>query len=731
MLTMQQELLMLVATALPILALSFSAALLSFKLFITVRSRYDIKVNCWFCNENTRVAYVERNSWTCPKCDQYNGFNKDGDYNRDLNTSSASSSASASRNNNTSNHSNNNSNSSSSNVCANAYYSNDLLHAAAPPSLSNGLCDQCNEAQRLKVEKLAQFEPKHESRFEQELKLYQRQLEQQFRLCGSCERHVNKVLHEKKKMVLGSKFLNFIIKGAALLKQPHFNRLARVQQQRRLQRYELQMTLLTVLNVLCLLFSLPAASREQFQWLLSDTLGNALFFVYSHALTLFRVTIETLGNVLAEQALLARLMLFGRTMGRLLLYSLGLNQQATFSSCYISIYPFVMLALSFLHNIGNGLKFTRFTLLLVVWSIYAQGSLLLPTFTIHSVTFIMLGSLCTLLLLITNRKNSLLSLAQNESVRESFHRLYADEGFSDDESISMLSQQLSCNGSQTANSIAMSSISSLNGSQLRQRNNVSHIAPSVLSLDSLHLSHAHPLAFGLVASSESTHIVGAHKLCLQLSGCSASMAWQQRCSVRLWLATWQRREFKAGAIDAEQASSSTDTFHQQSAVAIASPATQQPQQQQQLHRNGDVSAWVYANNDCRQLNVLEEPNTANLMGCCDDKQLSRTSSQSSGFESQLGHNNQQQPHQQQQPTMFGYQSTQPSEYGWQTTSQRQLPGMGLRVAPPMPSPYATQSEFNFERTLPVQANPELRPGDLLRKWIDHNSAASAAASQKG
>ncbi|XP_034119164.1 uncharacterized protein LOC117578098 [Drosophila albomicans] len=730
MLTMQQELLMLVATALPILALSFSAALLSFKLFITVRSRYDIKVNCWFCNENTRVAYVERNSWTCPKCDQYNGFNKDGDYNRDLNTSSASSSASASRNNNASNHSNNNSNSSSSNVCANAYYSNDLLHAAAPPSLSNGLCDQCNEAQRLKVEKLAQFEPKHESRFEQELKLYQRQLEQQFRLCGSCERHVNKVLHEKKKMVLGSKFLNFIIKGAALLKQPHFNRLARVQQQRRLQRYELQMTLLTVLNVLCLLFSLPAASREQFQWLLSDTLGNALFFVYSHALTLFRVTIETLGNVLAEQALLARLMLFGRTMGRLLLYSLGLNQQATFSSCYISIYPFVMLALSFLHNIGNGLKFTRFTLLLVVWSIYAQGSLLLPTFTIHSVTFIMLGSLCTLLLLITNRKNSLLSLAQNESVGESFHRLYADEGISDDESISMLSQQLSCNGSQTANSIAMSSISSLNGSQLRQRNNVSHIAPSVLSLDSLHLStHTRSPLVSSPAPSQRTLLAPTS----YASSClDAQRPWRGNNAAPSAYG-WQRGNVASSRPVPSMLSRHHRPQTRSTSNLLLPSRLQQQQPQQQLHRNGDVSAWVYANNDCRQLNVMEEPNTANLMGCCDDKQLSRTSSQSSGFESQLGHNNQHQPHQQQQPTMFGYQSTQPSEYGWQTTSasQRQLPGMGLRVAPPMPSPYATQSEFNFERTLPVQANPELRPGDLLRKWIDHNSAASAAASQKG
>jgi len=67
-------------------------------------------------------------------------------------------------------------------------------------------------------------------------------LEKQFRLCSSCERHVNKVLHEKKKMVLSSKFLNYIIKGASLLKQPHFNRLATAQKQYKLQRYRALMT---------------------------------------------------------------------------------------------------------------------------------------------------------------------------------------------------------------------------------------------------------------------------------------------------------------------------------------------------------------------------------------------------------------------------------------------------------------------------------------------------------
>lgn len=108
------------------------------------------------------MPFEQRNSWTCPDCEQYNGFNKDGDYNRDIlsqrdcssrtDANSSRGSSSAARNGH----------------CANAYYANGLT-----PPQENGLCAQCNEAQRLKIEKLAQFEPRHESRYDQELKVYQ------------------------------------------------------------------------------------------------------------------------------------------------------------------------------------------------------------------------------------------------------------------------------------------------------------------------------------------------------------------------------------------------------------------------------------------------------------------------------------------------------------------------------------------------------------------------------
>ena len=35
-----------------------------------------VKVNCWFCNNNSRVPYGNRNCFNCPHCEQYNGFDQ-------------------------------------------------------------------------------------------------------------------------------------------------------------------------------------------------------------------------------------------------------------------------------------------------------------------------------------------------------------------------------------------------------------------------------------------------------------------------------------------------------------------------------------------------------------------------------------------------------------------------------------------------------------------------------
>lgn len=113
-------------------------------------------VNCWFCNQYTRVPYLEANSWYCPSCEQYNGFSKDGDYNREISEQYENRRLShrAESFQDLGNNSRNSSNNSST------------------FSGQNGLCESCNEMQRIKVERLAQFQPKFEWRFDKELKQF-------------------------------------------------------------------------------------------------------------------------------------------------------------------------------------------------------------------------------------------------------------------------------------------------------------------------------------------------------------------------------------------------------------------------------------------------------------------------------------------------------------------------------------------------------------------------------
>ena len=37
-----------------------------------------VNVNCWFCGKVSLIRASETNSWTCPYCDQFNGFTSEG-----------------------------------------------------------------------------------------------------------------------------------------------------------------------------------------------------------------------------------------------------------------------------------------------------------------------------------------------------------------------------------------------------------------------------------------------------------------------------------------------------------------------------------------------------------------------------------------------------------------------------------------------------------------------------
>ncbi|XP_022211781.2 uncharacterized protein LOC111067062 [Drosophila obscura] len=691
----------------PALAISLVFCVILRRLYENIRSRYDATVNCWFCNKNSRVRYVERNSWTCPHCVQYNGFTKDGDYNRDMllqRDTSASSSSSSSQKHNSSR---GEATAAATSICANSYYPDTMAasSAAMQQTPNNGLCDQCNESQRLKVEKLAQFEPKHESRYDRELKVYQEQLEHQFRLCSSCERHVNKVLREKKKMVLNPKILNFLIKGAALLKQPHFNRLASAQRQQKLHRYQLWMALLTVGNILCLLCSMPPATREQFHTILGEHLGSALFYLYSHVVALLCVTADAVGGMLEQRAAVApaKLLLYARTFGKLLLYSCGLSQQqvqqATFSSCFTGIYPYAMLALSLCHKLCNGLRLTRFTLILLLWSNYAMGIALLQAY-IDGITFILLGSGLTLVLLATNRANLLSQMHQNESASESFHRLCADECIADEDTLGMITEQLStCSGpnmSSQSGGSPSSGITSLRHSRNFLPNgsvrNLSHVSPSSgistlrprglanhnrksptgLSMESLHLSSRR--------GPSTVYSTANWRPGPAPAPATATMGHNE--SLQSPAAHWYRHTNLNGQ-QVQQLNGGRST--QNLLMPSRLPAVPQIER--------DVGAWVVTHSI--NPNVYEQC-AASKQSHQKEQQLSRTSSQSSGFESQH------RPESQWNPTL----PAPAAAAAYYAPSGAPSPGLSYA---------AGSSAWDYPGQRTAREGITLQPGDLLRK----------------
>ncbi|KAM3871601.1 transmembrane protein 201 [Diretmus argenteus] len=123
-------------------------------------------VNCWFCNQDTVVPYGNRNCWDCPNCDQYNGFQENGDYNKPIP----------------------------------AQYMEHLNHgvsASLPPSeipktlqwvnCQMLLCRKCNNNQSVKIKQLASFIPREDENYDEEIEAYKHHIEQTYKLCRPCQ----------------------------------------------------------------------------------------------------------------------------------------------------------------------------------------------------------------------------------------------------------------------------------------------------------------------------------------------------------------------------------------------------------------------------------------------------------------------------------------------------------------------------------------------------------------
>lgn len=137
--------------------------------------KFPIKVNCWFCNSNTKVPYVNHNSWYCPHCEQYNGFDKDGGYNRQLLEQ------------------------------YNPEFNHPTWNTKVKRAVKqlNGLCRVCNINQELKVAQLAQFTPFDPSNFDYEVEQYSNKLEKAYRLCPQCDVKLKETLEKQRYLFKG------------------------------------------------------------------------------------------------------------------------------------------------------------------------------------------------------------------------------------------------------------------------------------------------------------------------------------------------------------------------------------------------------------------------------------------------------------------------------------------------------------------------------------------------
>ncbi|GAB1602111.1 transmembrane protein 201-like [Argonauta hians] len=134
-------------------------------MFKVVRSKFPVRVVCWFCGESASVPFGNSNCWDCPHCQQYNGFKTDGDYNKPI----------------------------PAQWCAELNYPVQCVKQKMT-ALSNGLCSVCNERQLLKVQQLAVFKPFVESNYAGEVNDYQEHLEKIYSLCYRCKLYVQQQL---------------------------------------------------------------------------------------------------------------------------------------------------------------------------------------------------------------------------------------------------------------------------------------------------------------------------------------------------------------------------------------------------------------------------------------------------------------------------------------------------------------------------------------------------------
>ncbi|XP_012258902.2 uncharacterized protein LOC105687667 [Athalia rosae] len=155
--------------------------------FVTVaqklKNRWPVKVNCWFCNNDSKIYRQQRDWWLCSFCEQHNGFTKNGDYNFEIPEQYKSP--------------------------AKNFVRYSKLSSAERLDGNNGLCVKCNKNEEKKMLELANFEPSNHNEYNLELDVFKQHLEEKYSLCPKCSKFVEAVLSKQASWLLQYKMAFF------------------------------------------------------------------------------------------------------------------------------------------------------------------------------------------------------------------------------------------------------------------------------------------------------------------------------------------------------------------------------------------------------------------------------------------------------------------------------------------------------------------------------------------
>jgi len=134
--------------------------------------KQKIQLDCWFCGHINFVRRSSRKWWMCTGCTQFNGFNNDGSYAREIPEMYKGSS-------------------NKTKFCEQEKFM----------KTTNLLCRLCIKNQQYIVQALADFNPSSECSFDEEVEHYRKELNGQYGLCMPCKTGVDNHLRAQDELI--------------------------------------------------------------------------------------------------------------------------------------------------------------------------------------------------------------------------------------------------------------------------------------------------------------------------------------------------------------------------------------------------------------------------------------------------------------------------------------------------------------------------------------------------